>query len=108
MGGTPNPVRDGFYTISSRDHNADDELLEAVHPQATPAAALVVDESKYFEALMAVTDQAGSLYGPASHGSPQRNSCDACVAGHGVPPKFTKHPPRMHSNNRRERPSANP
>ena len=88
IGGTPNPARDEFYTICSRDHDAADELLEAAPPQAMPDAALAVDESRYFEELKAVTDQAGSMYGPVSHGPPHRNYHDAHVAGQGSASKI--------------------
>eukprot|EP00581_Thalassiosira_minuscula_P015124 CAMPEP_0183712112 /NCGR_PEP_ID=MMETSP0737-20130205/7351_1 /TAXON_ID=385413 /ORGANISM="Thalassiosira miniscula, Strain CCMP1093" /LENGTH=836 /DNA_ID=CAMNT_0025940691 /DNA_START=89 /DNA_END=2595 /DNA_ORIENTATION=+ len=107
----------GFYTIRSRDREADDEFLDAAPPpppQAVTAAAAVVDESKELEALRAVTDQAGSMYGAAGGmipggGGHRGNPRDPRVAGQGAPPHFAKPPPMMNSmNNRNNRPNADP
>jgi len=101
-------ARDGFYTIRSRDREADDEFLDS---NPAPVDLGMVDESKELEALKAVTDQAGSMYG-ASSGSgmmPTRNPRDPRLAGQGVPPPphFAK-PPPMNGNNMRHRPNADP
>ncbi|KAL7531230.1 hypothetical protein ACHAXR_003917 [Thalassiosira sp. AJA248-18] len=119
-GGAPAPAamggnaaaRDGFYTIRSRDREADDEFLDS-EPPPPQAAAAVVDESKELEALKAVTDQAGTMYGSASSMMPpQRNPRDPRIAGQGAPPPphFAKPPPfaNNNNNNRHNRPNADP
>jgi hypothetical protein len=74
-------ARDGFYTIRSRDNDADDAFVDPTPPPPPPppAPTAEVDELRELEALRAVTDQAGSVYG-ASSVRPR----DPRLAGQGV------------------------
>ncbi|KAL3822870.1 hypothetical protein ACHAXA_006234 [Cyclostephanos tholiformis] len=73
-------ARDGFYTIRSRDRDADDEFVDSSAPIPPPPSIGIgggapaqptaeVNESRELEALRAVTDQAGSVYGASSSSS---------------------------------------
>ncbi|KAL9185469.1 hypothetical protein ACHAXT_003246 [Thalassiosira profunda] len=99
LGGAP--ASDGFYTIRSRDRDGDDQFLDASAPAA-------VDESQELEALRAVTDQAGSVYGATAGGGGAVRARDPRVAGQGPPPKFAKPPPMMAGPMGRYRPNADP
>ena len=128
MGG--DAARDGFYTIRSRDRAAADVFLAspppppppsssssssapAPPPTTHPAAANEyddeVDESRELEALRAVTDQAGSVYGASAttSSSSARAARDPRLAGQGgaggggggMPPPhthFARPPPKFH------------
>ena len=116
-----NAVKDGFYTIRSRDRETEDEFLDAAAavPPPPQATTTEVDESAELEALKAVTDQAGGFghYGPSSVISggggdltSKRAARDPRIAGQGMPPpQFAKPPPFHHpNNNNRYRPNADP
>ena len=109
-------VQDGFYTYRSRDRDAEDDFfVDAPQAQAGVVQA-DVDESKELEALKAVTDQAGNMYGGgnnsitggASVQQKRGGARDPRLAGQGPPPQFAKPPPGGPNSNSRFRPNADP
>ena len=103
-------ARDGFYTIRSRDHEADDEFLDAAPPPPQAVPMGTVDESKELEAIMAVTNAASSLGGGSNSMIPgqQRGMNPRDPRGQ-QPPHFAKPPPMMGGPaNNRHRPNADP